>query len=568
MRLLDRLPVTPAPAGGESRADPLTPTEVLLVLAATGIGLVLRAWHFEFAALTHFDEGVYAFTGLGLSDPSQPARLFPDQQKFSPPLYFSLVALGNALGISPTRSPLFINLVVGTLTIPVLWGVARRWYGAVAAVMAAMLLALSEFHIILSRSAMTDATFALTFIVALAAVLLAIERGTWRSAVVAGLAVGLAWNTKYHGWFALVIGAMAIAGRWKLQRAGTPWLRRALSLWLVMVAVAVLCYLPWALFIQRQPGASAGWASYFATMLRIDWFGNLWQHVRMQAYMEGPWSRASVPVAWVAGAVVARRLGRRLAPSWVGVALAGAALLVGGAGVALLLSIAALGLAWRRGMMGADWIMGSLVVLWLVMAPVYHPYARLIMPFTIATMILAGAFLVRAGAQGEVAVRDGMGEWAGLIAAAAVALFTARMPDPSSPWRRATGLPEAAEALDNDLPPGAPVNVMGEPALAFYLHMLGHPSFRRTTMAGLDSLTSERYLVTSIYLRRAPVMQKGMAERREQFAFIKRIPLAVPSDLRVLDDFRPDSARRWITRPDSTYDLILWKFTPKPSSQR
>jgi 4-amino-4-deoxy-L-arabinose transferase-like glycosyltransferase len=566
VKLFDRLPVTPAARGEPTRA-PITGAELAFVVAATALGLALRVWHFDFAALTHFDEGVYAFTGLGLSDPSQPSRLFPDQQKFSPPLYFSLIALLNALGISPTRSPLLVNLAVGTVTIPVVWGVSRRWYGAAAAVTAAFLLAMSEFHIILSRSAMTDATFALTFVLALAAVLVAIERNTWRTAVVAGIAVGLAWNTKYHGWFALVIGAMAITGHWAFQRAGTPWLKRTLKSWLTMSLVASLCYVPWALFIQRQPGASAGWASYFATMLRIDWFGNFWQHVSMQGYMEGPWSRASVPLAWAAGTAVAHRFGQRAAPAWTVVVLGGVALLLGGAAATVLLAVVALSVAWRRGMTWPDWMLGSLLLLWLVMAPIYHPYARLLMPFTIATMILAGASLARGAAQGETAAGHRPRSMAGVITAAVVGLVATRLPDPSNPWRRAMGLPEGAAVLDGHLPPGAPVNVMGEPALAFYLHTRGHPSFGRTSIQDLDTLATERYVVTGIYLRRAPIPQRAMEARRDRFTFVERVPVSVPSDLRVLDDFRPDSARRWVAQPDTTYDLMLWKFTPKPPSR-
>lgn len=562
MKLLDRLPVTP-PAGWEPARAPVGAVELVLVVAVTALGFSLRAWHFEFAALTHFDEGVYAFTGLGLADPAQPSRLFPDQQKFSPPLYFSLIALCNTFGISPARSPLLVNLAVGTATIPVVWSVTRRWYGAVAAVMAAVLLAMSEFHIILSRSAMTDATFALTFVVALAAVLAAVERSTWRAALVGGVAVGLAWNTKYHGWFALVIAAMAIGGHWIFQRASLAWLRRALATWLTMSVVASLCYLPWALFIQGQPGASAGWASYFATMLRIDWLGNFWQHVSMQAYMEGPWSRASVPLASAAGMVLMRRTGGRTSLLWASVVLGGLALLAGSAGVSVLLAVVALVVAWRRGMTWPDWFLGALVALWLVMAPIYHPYARLVMPFTIATMMLAGAALTRIGNVAGEAAGDRLGSLAGVVTAVVVGLLAMRLPDPSDPWRRAVGLPEAAAVLDQRLPAGAPVSVMGEPALAFYLHTRGHPSFGRTSIQQLDSVSTDRYVVTGIYLRRAPIPQRAMAERRERFTLIERIPVRVPSDLRVLDDFRPDSARRWVARPDSTYDLLLWKFTPR-----
>jgi hypothetical protein len=121
-----------------------------------------------------------------------------------------------------------------------------------------------------------------------------LERGgSWR-AVVAGVMVGLAWNTKYHGWFALVIVAMAIVARGFVGRhnAGErAWTVMAAKRWLVSAVVAGLCYLPWAAFIQAQPGYRR-LVVYFATCC-TDWpvmpssrSGDGWRTVR----------RASVPL--------------------------------------------------------------------------------------------------------------------------------------------------------------------------------------------------------------------------------------------------------------------------------
>jgi 4-amino-4-deoxy-L-arabinose transferase-like glycosyltransferase len=553
------------PASPQSTAPDASPPigalEVLLVALAVVSGLVLRGWHLGDVGLTHFDEGVYAFTGLGVADPSQPRRFFPDQQKFSPPVYFSLVALANLLGISPDRSPIVVNVGMGTLTIPVVWALARRWFGPVAAAAAAWLVALSEFHILMSRSALTDVTFALVFLVALGGVLLALERGTRGAAVGAGLLVGLAWNTKYHGWFALVIGAMVIAARWRLEHAGRAWFRRALGNWVLMCVVAGVCYLPWSVFIQSQAAGSSGWAAYFATMLGLDWFGSLWRQVQQQAYLEGPWSRASVPLAVLAAQLVAGRRGQALS-RWLLPAAAVAALLVGSAGSALVLAVVALVQSWKRGMTGGAWLLAALLLLWFVMGPIYHPYFRLLLPFTLATFVLAGAALAivaRPASRGHDAVTAGLG----VALALAVGLVARRLGDPSDPWRPTRGLPAAAVAMDAQLPAGAPVSVLGEPALAFYLHRLGHPSFERTTMEALDSLSAPRYVVAGIYLRRAPRVRERFEARRDRLEQVGRFPAGLPSDLRLLDDFRPDTAARWMARPDTTYDLLLFRYTPR-----
>src|SRR5688572_26557900 len=210
--------------------------EVIGVIALTGCALGLRAWGFGDTGLGQFDEGVYAFTGLGLTDPSQPYRMFPEQQKFSPLVYVSLVALSYLLRGASAHSAILVNVIVGTLSVLGVWWIARRWFGAAAAIGAAVFTALSEAHVILSRTALTDVTFTLLFFIALAAMVWSLERGgTWR-AVVAGVLVGLAWNTKYHGWFALVIVAMAIGARWLAGRddAGVRnWTMTASKRWVV-----------------------------------------------------------------------------------------------------------------------------------------------------------------------------------------------------------------------------------------------------------------------------------------------------------------------------------------------
>ncbi len=534
-----------------------------MVGVLTALGMALRTWHFGDAALSHFDEGVYAFTGLGLADPSQPFRMFPDQQKFSPPVYVALIALFNLFGVDPARSPLVVNAVMGGLTIPVVWWVSRRWFGPATAAAAATLVALSEFHIILTRSALTDVTFALVFLIALAAMLHALDRLTWRAAVVAGVCVGLAWNTKYHGWFVLVVAAMVIGGRWKLQGAGNQWFAQAVRMWSVAAAVALLCYLPWALFIQTQPGSSTGWASYFATMLRLDWFGNFWRHVQQQHYLEGPWSRASVPLALLAAQLVRAARGAAPGPWWAGLAAGAGGLLAGSSGVAAALAAWCLGKRWRAGMRGPDWLMAAVIVLWVVMAPVYHPYFRLLLPFALVTYVLAGSVLA-----GDKDAMTPVGHphfpiVVSALAAVLTGVIATRRADPSDPWRPMPTLASTAESLHRRIPPGVPVRVMGEPALAFHLQRLGHPAYRRTYLDSLDDGEDPVYLVTGIYLRRSPQPRERFNERKDRMEPLARIAAGPPSDIRVLDDFTPDSARRWMASRDSTYDFLLFRYHPR-----
>jgi len=119
---------------GESRLasgrGSITRTELVVLLILVVLGFVFRAWQISGIELDHFDEGVYVFSALGLADPSQPHRLYPDQIRFSPPVYFTLVAFFYSAFHSPVDlTAIMTNVVLGTLTIVAIWWIARSWFG-------------------------------------------------------------------------------------------------------------------------------------------------------------------------------------------------------------------------------------------------------------------------------------------------------------------------------------------------------------------------------------------------------------------------------------------------------
>lgn len=573
-----------SPAGRASRG--VRPGELAGVFALTAIALVLRAWAFGDTGLGQFDEGVYAFSGLGLSDSSQPHRLFPEQQKFSPPVYVSLVALSFLTRGASDHSAIAVNVLVGTLSVGALWWITRRWFGAAAAFGAAAFTALSEMHVVLSRAALTDVSFTLVFFLALAAVVWSLEDGSnWR-AVIAGILVGLAWNTKYHGWFVLVIMAMVIAARWLGRRKHADdraWMAVSARRWLVCAVVAGLCYLPWAAFIQWQPGSTGGWSSYFATMLRTDWLGNVVRHAAQQAWLEGPWSRASVPLAFVAITVASPQVRRRFGTWCVALAmLCAGALTLGAAGTAAVVLLLGVPGLRRSPLSLANLALLALVMLWVVMAPLYHPYFRLLLPFMLALHVLTAVLLARwvegldvfrvafwrplatsSGADvvpvlpGARAPRLGVG-----VVAVLLTLTVGRWrTDYSDPWRTARSFAAAADTISTLVPAGARVMVLGEPPLAFYLHQRGHPAFGRVTLKELDALTEPGYLIAGRYAMSAPVLRSGLAERANRLTLIDTIAV-VPTDLRLLDDHPPALATRYRERMDGRYELVLYRYVP------
>ena len=123
---------------------------VLLLICLLGFGF--RAWDVSSVGIDHFDEGVYALSGLSLIEPEW--DLYFKQTEFSPPLFFTLVGLSYRMAGQPSgEAAIAVNVVLGALTIPLLWWVGRIWFGAPAGIFAAALLAFSEYHITLSRAA-------------------------------------------------------------------------------------------------------------------------------------------------------------------------------------------------------------------------------------------------------------------------------------------------------------------------------------------------------------------------------------------------------------------------------
>ncbi|HEX7123870.1 MAG TPA: glycosyltransferase family 39 protein [Gemmatimonadaceae bacterium] len=544
-------------------AEPVAHREIAALLGLTVIAFALRAWNLSAVGLGQYDEGVYAFSAWSLADPSAGFGLWPSQERFSPPVYFSLVSLAFRLAGAPSdTADLWVNVVLGTASVPVLWWVGRRWFGAVAALVAATILALSELHIILSRSGLTDVTFALAFLIALAAVVHALERGGLWRAVLAGVATGLAWNTKYHGWFVLVIGTGAVLG--------LVWFgggRERLRTWVVSLGVAAatagLIYLPWLLHVRSQPGSLEGWAGYFASMLSLRWPRRFMGHVAQQGYLEGPWNRVAIVLAVLIVIIVRRRLlaGRR-GVALLTVAGAGAATL-GGMAVTMGLAIAAIPTLLRRRTEVVPWVALGWLGLWVAAAPLYRPYFRLLLPLLFVAALLAGlavqGMLAQAtrGAGSRSVWRD-----AGLAVAVGVLVLVAGIwhDDASDPWRSQDGYRRGAAEISAMIGDGAPVTVVGEPAVAFYLRTLGHPVFGDITQPEmLDTLTPPRFVVAGVYARRTPALREALAAPAAGLRWLGHIHVE-PTEIRLLDDLPASEARRYRQSPDSTFGLDLYAF--------
>jgi 4-amino-4-deoxy-L-arabinose transferase-like glycosyltransferase len=539
-----------------------------LVVAVT---LVLRVWGFGGdVGVDHFDEGVYTLSAYGLVHADEPQRLWPEQVKFSPLVYPGMTALVHSvLGAQTDVAGVLVNALLGTLTVLAVWWIGRLWFGPAAGLMGAILLGLSEFHIGLSRSGLTDVAFALFFLLALAAIVRALERVSLRMALVAGLLIGLAWNTKYHGWLVVPIGGMGWLLAGALERAVRDW-RRSLAVLVVASVVAAACYLPWALFVQAGPDGYVGLMEYQRSMFQPGWFGNLGHQLLNQLFLDGPLGRASVLLAPLAAITMA---GDRLGPSAMTVArivlLLVVATLLGGAGAVVLLALLSVpGLL--KGREGASLLPAATLVawlgIWIVLTPMYRPYARLVLPLTIATCLAAPVWLLtllRTRAAG-----GGMNARIGLaLGVLAVAVGGVLLPDPSNPWRPSSGPRAAVAAMTAEIPEGSRVIVLGAPSVAYYLHRSGRPSFERVTgadlPAALDSARAPVYVVFSLYSRRTRAQSRNLERLGDRLTFMGSYGFE-PKDLRLLDDYPPEEAYALRSDRGRDYDLELYRYSPAP----
>ena len=533
----------------------MTKAELWVAAIVVLVGAMLRLWEPASFGIDHYDEGVYVISAMGLDDPSMPQRMFPDQIFFAPPLYFGLVGLAHTIsGGALDTVAILVSAFFGTLTIALVWWVARGWFGPEAGICAAALLALSDFHIAMSRSALTDAAFLFFFLLAAWLIVRALESGGILAALLAGLATGLAWNTKYHGWMALA----AAAGAYVLLivRRGWPerW-RRDVWVWLVMVGTAVALYLPWAAYVASLPGGYARLTMHQRLFVESDWLTNLWMQVQRQGYLDARLTDVSVLVAAATALFV---MSARGGLGWRAIAslliLAAGCWMFGGWVIVLILALA--GLLWAHGLvrlgpaMAATWF-----ALFAALTPFYRPYARLFLPLTLAACMLGGyglSLIVSWRRASGHSILEGI---AALVCAAFIFVAIGEGGSIADPWRPSRGAAEAAASMASTIPRGSRVKVIEEPPLTWYLYTVGFDTLRDAAGVTVPADEPEPiYVVTGPYGQDAQLMSLG---DRVQLKGTYRMRV---KDLRLVDDIDPpyETAQR-----ENELELKLYLVAPR-----
>ncbi|APW61005.1 ArnT family glycosyltransferase [Paludisphaera borealis] len=380
--------------------------EVAFVAVATVIGALVRIWALGRLGLVHFDEGVYAISGLWAIGPGGLAGLDPVIFPYAPPGFPILVGLAYKVFGASDVAAILVSVTTGALAVPASAWLARRTFGAGAGAPAAALAALSGFHVAFSRMALTDASFLLVWLVGLIIAQRFLERPGAASGVALGVAVGAAQLFKYSGWTlgaVVPLSAVAIAVC-DPSRRGADYQRRVWGFGVLAAATSALVYAPWFAFVENHGGYRGLLAHHGGYVGSLDsWFGHWRLQLEQASALSGGWGwnlAAWLPA--IAGAILARPDARAWTRSWRGLVF-----------IAMLtVAVVAptflwwLGLGWLvfpgrdaspgRRLLGVAWLGLS------ILTPFYHPYARLWLPIqSLGWIAGAGAIAGLIAPQGE-----------------------------------------------------------------------------------------------------------------------------------------------------------------------
>lgn len=256
-----------------------------LVLVVCLAGVLVRFWKPGLEAVEHFDEGVYSSVLWydGLTGQSWPSREF-----FAPAGLPFLIELASLLPGGAAMAPFLPSLILGCLTPLAVWCTARQWYGQAAGFFALCVSAGSDYHILYSRTALTDVPTAFFLVLSVGLGTLAVHRASARLAVISGVACGCGWWLKYSGWLPIAI-LLSGSGAWWLFAGRRTYAFRVLVLiQVLMIGTAFLVFAPYWWSLQSSGGYSAvtshhgGYLSSFKA-----WSGNLAEQLAYQFRMDG-----------------------------------------------------------------------------------------------------------------------------------------------------------------------------------------------------------------------------------------------------------------------------------------
>jgi 4-amino-4-deoxy-L-arabinose transferase-like glycosyltransferase len=173
-----------------------------------------------------------------------------------PPLALWVQALSARVFGFHSWSILVPQALMGVATVALVYDLTRRLWGRTAGFVAGLVLALTPITVAISRHNNPDALLALCCVGALWCLVRALQDGRTRWIVLAGVCVGLGFETKMAAAL-LVVPAIAAAWLWVAPRGRFTALRQLLAGGVAMVVVGGA----WPLLMMLTPASDRPWIS-------------------------------------------------------------------------------------------------------------------------------------------------------------------------------------------------------------------------------------------------------------------------------------------------------------------
>ena len=299
-----------------------------------------------------------------------------------PPLALWVQAASAKVFGFSSLSMLVPQALMGVASVALVYDLTRRVFGRPAGFVAGLVLALTPISVAISRHNNPDALLVLCCVAALWFVVRGLADGRTRWIVLAGVALGLGFETKMAAAL-IVMPGLAAAWLWAAPGGGFTRVRQLLAGGLALVVAGGA----WPLLVALTPAASRPWVSGTADNSIWSLIVNYNGAGRVTGQLGGPGGGAGGPGGGGAGGVFGGPAGAfRLLDSTLG---AQAGWLIGFAlvsGVAILV-----GSRLRRGDARTGWLIATggaflgCAVTFSAASGIFHPYyVSLLAPFTAA----------------------------------------------------------------------------------------------------------------------------------------------------------------------------------------
>lgn len=575
----------------------ITRTELLFAATITVAGFALRFAHLDELAVEHFDEGVYA-SNLLFPDADIPFQ-YPERFLYAPPLHPQMVEWSILIFGDADWVPFLPSLIFGSLTVPLVWWVARRWFrGGPCGVSSMSLVAFNEFHITMSRSVLTDVPLLFYLLLSVWLISEALARVDYRIALAAGLSAGAAWATKYNGWLSIAIAVSGSAGSilatFRTRQVESIRLRDSTAVLAVTSAVSLLVWLLAWNGLQDVGGYARVSENHQQYVVGVGgWIDGVIRHEAVQRHYAGTLTFISALVAVASGAMIFRAerfTWNATAPdsgsTWNGKRFRGAIVMAGVLTGALVLSplvvlaiwtlteFITFALSMRKTMQlegeskfdRCQWFGVWLCLAWfvglLVATPLYQPYPRLLLPWLCICWIGTGAaadrllFVLFAGKTDRAEPQPALWSHHRIVLVVALALLCIWRvsSNEGNAWQQRSELTEIAERVISDARAatresdvaGSRIDfvlyVYGEPGLFFHLPRAGVPvqpiSDLNFAKPGSGHARVPTFMLAGPHAQRSENFEMQFNEVRDSLELVGVYPYR-PSDFVLLDDHAP-----------------------------